>query len=280
MSLAAQAAAREAASVAHHAPTWAANCAANRARVQQMADAFWLDRNAKTGVLVAAGPSLAESLEELRALDRATHELVVVDMALKALLDAGITPDYVIAADANPVIGDVLADASRARPALPLLLADVADPSTADKWKGPIYWYGLLNQHKDPASGKPMEQEHQRLSGVTARLAPGGNVSSLGLSFLTSVRACAKVLLYGHDFCWVPEGAFYAPGAPAALAAERLREEAAAGTTYDAADQHGRPVKTNLSLMNFAAWYRDVARALPGLLEQRTPRTILSLGDK
>lgn len=280
MSLAPAFAAREQASLAAHADTWAKNCSANRARVREQVDALWLAGNAKKGVLIAAGPSLRESLDELRALDRATHELVAVDMALEGLLAAGIVPDFVIAADANPVIGDLLEDASIERPELPLLLADVADPSVADRWKGPVFWYGLLNQHKDPKTGEFMEKVHERLSGVSARLAPGGNVSSLGLSFLVSVRACAKVLLYGHDFCWPADGPFYAPGAPDHLAQQRLAEERAAGTVYEHVASDGSKVLTNLSLLNFASWYHDVVhKAMPDLLEQRTPRTILSLED-
>ena len=253
--------------------TWSAHAAANRARASKQVGELWLDRNPRKGVLIAAGPSLKDSIPELLFLNRVDHELVCVDMALEYLLEQGVVPDYVICSDSSTEIQRTLV---RAPHSVKLLLNVVVHPDTGKDWAGETYWFGMMSNYYDREANDWMQADHQKKSGVSSFLVPGGNVSSLGVSFLSSVRACAKVLLYGHDFCWADE--FYAGGKQDALAQERMTREAAAGTILDVQDTQGRRVKTTGSLQFFADWYRNIDAVMPGLLEQRTPSTILPIG--
>ena len=263
------------ASALAHKDRWSCHAAANKARVVFQVSRLWCDANPKTGVLIAAGPSLKASLPELRALDRGAHEIVCVDMALKFLLDNGVTPDYVICADASEEIARTLVPAP---PEVALLLNVVVHPDTAKDWAGDIFWFCMMSNYIDKEAGDWMQRDHQKKSGVSSFLVPGGNVSSLGVSFLGSVRAVAKILLYGHDFCWTDDAEFYAGGVQQDLAEQRVKTEADAGTVLTMTDNRGNPVKTTGSLLAFSSWYSDIARTMPGLLESRTPTTILSLG--
>lgn len=260
---------------------WAANAAANAGRVERLVQSLWVDGvGDKAGVLVAAGPSLAESLEEIRGLDRGMHEIVAVDMAWSYLAENGIIPDYVVCADCSLRLADVLdipralADEAPARwPRM--LLSVTVNPKTGLNWPGEVYWYCLASNVFDRDIGEWMQRDHSAASGVPCFLVPGGNVGSVGLSFLLGVRAAPKVLLYGHDFCWTDDRRFYCGGVRADMAADRIRGEQAAGTVYNEVDRAGRPVKTNQSLVQFATWYRQRMAEYPGVVENRTPATIL-----
>lgn len=258
---------------------WSANAAANRGRAHGWVQSLWLDVGVKTGVLIAAGPSLAESIEDIRALDRRTHEIVAVDMALGYLLANGIVPDYVICADSSAEIARTL-EVPGIPEALPLLASVTVSPATGAAWRGPIYWFCMSSNVFDRDLNEWMQREHAAASKVPSFLVPGGNVGSLGLSFLLGVRASPKVLLYGHDFCWADDASFYCGGVNADLARRRIADESAARTVYDTVDTLGRPVKTNESLVGFARWYAQRVAEYPGVIDNRTPVTILETGGK
>ena len=244
--------------------SWSENAGANRKRVmaQHQVSDLWKDESYKLGVLIAAGPSLKESLAEIKALDRSKCEIVAVDMAYAFLVANGVIPDYVICADANPVIQRTLTADLPAGAKAPILLLNVAvDPATGADWDGDVYWFGMMSNFYDGDRKVWMQQDHERRSGCSSFLVPGGNVGSLGLSFLLGVRSSPKVVLYGHDFCWSADGDFYAGGLQKDLAAERITSERQAGTVFEVDDaQRQCRVLTNASLMDFAGWYRDRMR--------------------
>lgn len=258
--------------------TWRANAAANKPRIRYQVNQLWKDGNERLGILIAAGPSLPESIAELKELDRKKCEVVVVDMALQYLLVEGIIPNYVICTDDSVDIQRTL-DVDLPGMGVPLLLNVVAHPTTATKWKGPIYWFCMASNYYDIDASRWMQQDQQWESGVSSFLVPGGNVSSMGLSFLASVRACRKVMLYGHDFCWQKGKDFYAGGVQQELVKKRMDAEERSGSIFAVKDVRGNGVLTNGSLMEFASWYTGVSRAMPGLMVNRTPDTILRLEE-
>lgn len=258
-----------------YADVWRANARVNRVRIHHTIDELWEDSNPRKGVLIAAGPSLDKSMDELKALDRHTHEIVAVDMALKPLLAAGVVPDFVIAGDHKPEIARLLVADAPADVAL--LLPVVADKATGVDWIGPIFWFNLASNVFDHKSKSFLQRDQELQSGVHAALFPGGNVSSMGLAFLQSVRACAKIMLFGHDFCWTDDEHFYSGGVESLMSKDRINSD----KVLNMNDQYGNPVKTNSSMLMFAEWYEQVAAKMPGLLENRTPTTILKLqGEK
>lgn len=258
---------------------WADNARANKSQIKMQVGRLWQNESSKTGVLVAAGPSLPQSLAEIQSLSRSDYEIVAVDMALSFLLKNGVVPDFVICSDASTEIMRTL-DFPDIPERLPLLLSVVTNPETARIWKGPIFWFGMNSNFYDADADKWMQDDHKSGSGVSSFLIPGGNVSSLGVSFLSGVRAVRRILLYGHDFCWSAEGDFYCGGVKKDMADERIKAESESGTVMTVEDNEGRSVLTNGSLLTFAKWYSEQDRLMPGLLDNRTPRTILSLGGK
>ena len=254
-----------------YAAVWRKNARANKGRIHNTIDELWEDKNPRKGVLIAAGPSLDKSMEELKTLDRHTHELVAVDMALKPLLAAGVVPDFVIAGDHKPEIARLLITEAPADVAL--LLPVIADKATGKDWLGPIFWFNLASNVYIRNTGTFLQRDQELLSGVHAALFPGGNVSSMGLAFLQSVRACSKIMLYGHDFCWTDDEHFYSGGVESLMSKDRINSD----KVLNMNDQHGNPVKTNSSMLMFAEWYEQVAAKMPGLFENRTPTTILKL---
>jgi len=137
----------------------------------------------------------------------------------------------------------------------------------------------MSSNYYDIDATRWMQFDHQWESGVTSFLVPGGNVSSLGVSFLSGVRACRRIMLYGHDFCWCKDRDFYAGGMQHELAQKRIESEQKSGTVFAVKDANGNEVLTNGSLMEFASWYTSISRAMPGLLVNRTPTTILRLEE-
>lgn len=270
--------ARAIATLRAHKDTWMEHAHANNARVRgdKEVGLLWQDANTKTGVLIAAGPSLERNMWEILSLDRATHEIVCADMALDFLLERGLKPDYVICSDSSTAIAQTLKRSEDLD--IPLLLNVVVHTDTARGWKGPVFWFAMMSNVFDKDLGAFMQQAHAKAAGVSSFLVPGGNVSSLGLSFLLGVRAVPKVLLFGHDFCWTDEARFYCGGAAPDLAAERIRSEKESGTVLAMKDVDGKDVWTNASLLYFRGWFEDQIRRFPGAIENRTPTTILSRG--
>lgn len=59
-----------------------------------------------TTVIAAAGPTLTDQLGWMKA-QRDRFRLIAVDAAVRALLDVGITPDYVLSVDSSPALFDL-----------------------------------------------------------------------------------------------------------------------------------------------------------------------------
>ena len=254
---------------------WSANASFNKSRIKNQISSLWMDKNDKSGVLIAAGPSLKQSIPEIKALNRSLNEIVCVDMALNFLLQNGVAPDYVLCADSSKDISSTLVKSPKE---VSLILNVIVDSNTAKDWAGDIYWFCMMSNYYDREAGDFMQFDHQKKSGVSSFLVPGGNVSSLGVSFLSGIRACREILLYGHDFCWENDDEFYAGGVRSDLAGQRISSESESGTVLDVSASCGRRVKTTGSLMSFRDWYQETDRMIPGLLVQRTPTTILEIG--
>lgn len=221
-------------------------------------------------VSVAAGPSLDTDLETLKQ-DRDGRELVCVDAALKFLTERGIRPDFVTCADASDEAAHLLLTSGATD--LPLVLNVAAHPSIGALWKGRIYWYVIANQFFDLDRGAFMQTTHQLVSKASVALVQGGNVSSVSLAFLLSVRNADKVLLHGHDFCWTER--MYCGGGMRHLENARIAGESKAGTQFETENSRGDRVITNLSLKKFAEWHDEAIRASAGRVVNRTTSTIL-----
>lgn len=148
--------------------------------------------------IVGAGPSLDRDVITLSA----PHGCVIIstDTALPALLDAGVTPHFVVTAD--PQAQSLHHFTLGGRFDLPLVLTPTASAQVVERWIGPMY-AGFVNTDRLP----------EEVKGLADRLGvfkSGGTVSALALETAIIMEA-DPVILVGQDFGW-PGGECYAEG--------------------------------------------------------------------
>lgn len=249
---------------------WLDNVKANAPHIKQDVGALWKDVGIGEGIAVAGGPSLVNDMAGLKSM-RAGREVVVVDAAFKQCLESGVVPDYVVTCDASGKIMQMLKDAGD----IPTkLLANVSvNPMIHDVWKGEIYWFVLANNVFDKDYGEMLQNMHTRISKVSTRLIPGGNVSSEALAFMLHVRNSDKLYLYGFDFCWKTD--MYAGGKFKELERERMEAEGKAGTIVEAVNTKGEKVMTNMSMKNFCSWHKTILQHYKKRVINKTSSSLL-----
>ena len=155
------------------------------------------------GVLVAAGPSLQESLADLRILqDRAF--ILCVDSALKVLLSAGIKPHAVITLDAQPHTLFAFQGLDLKRNEI-LLFADIAsNPVVLRKIKLGQVIFTTTAQVSHDVSGN-LQQEFtlgsefiHKIHGDIGYLQSGGSVATSGFDLLRML-GCDPIAFFGLD---------------------------------------------------------------------------------
>lgn len=266
---------RGARTVARHHENWLENAKANgdRGKLNDLS-LLWMDAEGPEAVSVAAGPSLEADIRRVAEM-REGRELIVVDAAARYVVEAGLTPDYIVTTDASEKIRGMF-DVLPPLPETKLIANVIADPAVIDAWQGgPVYWFTMSSQYFSMAHRKMLQDVHGMVAKVGTKLVPGGNVSSMALSFLLSVRNSKHVHLFGHDFCW--RDYMYCGAGMRHLEAERMATEGAAGTIYKRTDNTSADVWTNASLERYAAWHHDAATRSGGRVTNHTSSTILRL---
>jgi len=254
---------------------WEQNIITNKPLIKKDVSLLWNDFQKIEGCLVAASPNLSQTLTALKERSRSSipTEVCAVDMAAKYLIDNGIKPDYVICCEGRGEAAKMFNFDSTGIP----LICDVAtNPEIVKNWKGPIYFFIINNPCIDlDNENKTFVERHKSLSGVSTSLVVGGNVGSAGLSFLLSVRNCRRVHLYGHEFSWQKDGDFYCGGIHKDMAEKRILTEKRSGTLYEKKDMNGNVIYTNMSLLTFLDWYKDVMKLYPDVIINHTAAGLL-----
>ncbi|SHH17864.1 motility associated factor glycosyltransferase family protein [Ferrimonas marina] len=142
----------------------------------------------KRAMVVAAGPSLQYGLERIKQ-QRASTTLISVDTGLKALLDAGITPDYVVTID--PTINEHHLQTDRIQ-GVPLVHLPRLDTKVLESWNGPRYL---------AAGNSELYKKFARKADCGV-LVNGGVVTHSALDLAVQMGA-EEVELYGCDFAYV-----------------------------------------------------------------------------
>ena len=261
-----------------HKGEWIHNVKENSSKINKTIADLWKERDYGEGISVAAGPSLKDDLEDLKKM-RKHRERICVDASLGFLVDNGLIPDFCVTTDFSDKILLMLdrEDKPIDTSGIKLVANVITHPKVIEKWKGEVYWFVMMNNVYDIDYQKFMDDMHALETKVGAKLAPGGNVSSIALGFGLSVRNYEKIILYGHDFCWKPEGDFYAGGSFKELEKERMEKEGTAGTIFDDTNTKGEKVLTNLSLQQFAKWHEEATRYMRHRIDNRTSCTILNI---
>ncbi len=97
-------------------------------------------------VLLCAGPSLDDNIGQLKEYQN-NAIIVCVDMALYAVQQAGITPDFVVSVDSSIHISKMweLCDTR----GMKLICPTTTHPDTIDKWEGEIFFFNQIDRADD-----------------------------------------------------------------------------------------------------------------------------------
>lgn len=254
---------------------WEKNIVENKPYIENDVNMLWNDFEKIDGCLVAASPWLERNLDEIKERQRSSRdtEICCVDMAAKYLLDNNIEPDYIICCESKPEASKMLNFDCE----IPLICDVITNPEIVRNWKGEKYFFISNNPCIDlDNDNQTFSERHKKLSGVSTMLTLGGNVGSAGLAFMLSIRDCRKLYLYGHEFCWEKGGELYCGGIQKELAAKRIVTEQQMGTLYEKKDIYGKDVYTNMSLLTYLDWYKDIIKHYPDIVINRTGSGLLN----
>lgn len=165
----------------------------------------------KALVLVATGYSLEQNIETLKK-HRKNVDIICCDKSLGMLIDQGIYPDVCVVCDAN-VNYEKYLEPWRDRLAHTKLLMNVCGNPTWTKegnWKDK---YFFVNEDAIQS-----EIHYKKLSKCPNQIPAGTNVSNCMVILACQSRnegrqnlmGYDKILLLGFDYCWHPEGNYYA----------------------------------------------------------------------
>jgi hypothetical protein len=197
-------------------------------------------------VLAAMGESLEEQIPVLKKYqDRV--DIITCDKGFVPLLKAGIRPKYVMVCDANVRYAHV-EDYVQETKDIILLATPYAHTVWTTMWKGPRYFY----VNKDSIKS---EEVFLPIMGQDSRVIPASsNVSNAMFVFMTGCdernqnnwAGYEKYFLIGYDYCWRPNGNYYAYGNP--------YPKNAYMTHRFMLDTKGTPVRTSENLFFSMKW--------------------------
>lgn len=148
-------------------------------------------------IIVAAGPSLSKNIEELRRA-KGKAVIIVVDRALKLLLDKGIVPDFVITLDANKP-----AQYFHDKPVrVPMFCTTYAGTEIMSAHKGKKIFYGAKGFNHNLMC---------KLGKKASELNVGGSVATGAFSVCMSL-GLKNIILVGQDLAFDSKKSTHAEG--------------------------------------------------------------------
>lgn len=217
---------------------------------------------------IGNGYSFEEEIETIQQHWR-NVDIICCDKALGHLLSRGIKPTYCLVADANVNYEKYLKPWEGQCEETILLSNVCANPQWADhgNWKDRFFFVveDVLNSQK----------EFMAISGCPNTIAAGTNVSNL---LVIAVTQCGsqgrnnfmgydKVLLIGFDYCWAPDGKYYA-----------FDEDGGGKTNYMRhsylRDPRGLPTWSSTNLIFSAKWLDSYVSAFKLPVVQCSKRSV------
>lgn len=199
--------------------------------------------------IVAAGPSLDKNVRELkRAQGRSV--ILVVDTALRSVLGAGITPDFIVAVDASPKNYEHFRGVSV--DGIPLVFDPMVQPAILDNHKGAkvsVRTYNLVYEWLSCVLEKPLQ------------LNAGGSVATVALDFAVKL-GCNPIVLVGQDLAYDDQGRTHA--ADSVYGKDRVALDQSSLLTVPGID--GGEVWTSRGLYSFLVWFERYLEAAPSTL--------------
>ncbi|MCF0130807.1 MAG: motility associated factor glycosyltransferase family protein [Pseudobutyrivibrio sp.] len=118
-------------------PMLSINCYYNHSHINNLfTDIDWIG-NRKIFNVVAAGPSLDDSIEYISKVDRNKQVIICVGRAFNKLLQCGIKPDFTVYLDPQNIVEKQIEGIENED--VPAIIANVASWTVAHKYKGPKY---------------------------------------------------------------------------------------------------------------------------------------------
>ena len=158
----------------------------------------------KNALIVSAGPSYRDDLEEIKSLSHTDdHYVFCVKSNYKALLEAGVKLHACVLLDPrdhvknflDPILDDVF-----------YYIATMCHPTTVDlfsKAKNVFLWHALVGAGEDKLIKELIEVEKRNISNEMIR---GGSTAAMRAMFIAHVLGFRSMTLYGFDSCfWEPQ---------------------------------------------------------------------------
>ena len=146
----------------------------------------------QSAVIVAAGPTLEQEMENLRDVQ---EEVIIISVGTvaKKLIERGIIPDYIVITDAWEQMYKQIESIEEEE--IPLLLLSTASADIVTHYKGPSY---IVYQEGYPLAERKAKENNYKLFQV------GGSVTTLALDIAIQSGA-EKIILLGADMAYVGE---------------------------------------------------------------------------
>lgn len=243
---------------------WPKNYKENKERFGRFAD-YTLAKLAgkhryQPAIILGAGPSLKQSLEELKK-NHARGDLRVPTISclhnFGYFEDEGFHADYYVSLDAGK--DAVVKDVSESRQKDPehywaategkvLLATTLSPPILFEKWRGEVYLFNSLIPQNE------MMNELNSIERFAHFVSAGGNVLGACLYIAKFFFGCDPIIFVGADFCFDYGGSFHSY--------ETGYDKA--GVCVPWRDVYGMPRKTWPSYLNFKFFFDHVACNVPG----------------
>lgn len=238
-----------------------------------------MDELAMTGigkaiVAVANGYSFEEQIEILQK-HKKNVDFVACDKTMGHLLDAGITPTYVVVCDARVDYEKYMKKWENQLQNTTLIINVCANPKWAmnGNWKNRYFFV-----NKDVMG---YEKEYIQITKCPNVVTAGTNVSNMMIVLLTqcdnerrrNLLGYDKIILCGFDYCWKMGGKYYA------------FDEDGGGKTYYmrhiyGLSPRGEMIYTSGNLNTSADWLNDYIRAFKVPIVQCSPWSIATFGTR
>lgn len=199
----------------------------------------------KPGILVSAGPSLNNNIDELKnAVGKAL--IVATDTAIKPLLNHGIRPNAFVTVDPSKPL--LLFDKEEAR-SIPLICMENGNAQVIEKQKGKIFfsltWEGM---------GRTL---YERFGKEMPFLETGGSVANNAFSFLRDC-GCDPIIFVGQDLAYTNKKS-HADG----TFQDKMQDVNTEESKYiEVEDIYGNTTYTTADFKHYLEWFEGKIEAL------------------
>jgi hypothetical protein len=261
--LQARAASNDKPTMAHWRDTWIAHIKDNKEKYGSFYDhsigkLHGINKH-KTAIVIGSGPSLAQSLNGLRANAKMKNPLLTVSCLhnFGYFMDEGIDADYYLTLDAGEIVVRDVFEGRQQPPefywektAGKKLLAYVGtSPNLLKLWQGEVFFFNT------PLPDMALQAEIDAIEKFQHCISSGGNALGACMYAAKVIMGSPTIVFVGADFCFDYDNTFHAYK-----------------THYDEVGQFvlhpdvfGVPRKTWQSYLNFKFWLDRISMTVPGV---------------